>query len=55
LRIKSLQQGEDDGVPYSQGKEEGPKIRIWPNASSKVQEMVQIFQNNQIVATGLNN
>jgi len=37
LRIKSFQQGEDDGVPLIQDNKEGPKSLTIPNASSKVQ------------------
>jgi len=55
LRIKSLQQGEDDEVPYSQDKQEGPKSPTSSNVSSKVRAMVQILEKNQAVATGLNN
>jgi len=36
LGIKSLQQGEDDGVPFSQDMEEGPQSPTRSNASSKL-------------------
>ena len=55
LRIKSLQQGEDDGVPFSQDMEEGPKSPTRSNASSKVQAMAQILEKSQIVTIRLNN
>jgi len=53
LRIKSLQQGEDDGVPFGQDMEEGPKSLTRSNTSSKVQAMIQILEKNQTVAIGL--
>jgi len=55
LRIKSLQQGEDDGVPHNQDKEEGPKSPTRFNASSKVQAMVQMLKENQMATSGFNN
>ena len=39
LRTKSLQQGEDDRVPFSQDMEEGPKSPTRSIAGSKVQAM----------------
>ena len=41
LRIESLQQGEDDGVPFNQDMEEGPKSPTRSIASSNVQAMTQ--------------
>jgi len=55
LRIKSSQQGEDDGVPTNQGIEEGPKSLTRSNASSKVQAMAHIVKKNQMEASGLHN
>ena len=55
LSIKSLQQGEDEGVPHIQDKEEGPKSPTRSNASSKVQAMVQMLEENRTAASGLNN
>ena len=51
LGIKSLQQGEDDGVPFSQDMEEGPQSPTRSNASSKLQVVVQIFEKNEMVVT----
>ena len=47
LRIKSFQQGEDDGVPMSQDVEEGLKILARSNARSKVQAMTHILRKSQ--------
>ena len=47
FRIKSLQQGEDHGVPLSQDMEEGPKSPARSNVSSKVQAMAQILGKSQ--------
>ena len=54
LRIKSFQQGENDGVPLSQDKEEGPISIIRSNASSKVQALTHILQKSQEGASELN-
>jgi len=53
FRIKSLQQGEDHGVPLSQDMEEGPKSPARYNTSSKVQVMAQILEKSQTDTTGL--
>jgi len=53
LRIKSSQQGEDDGVPTSQDKEEGPTTPTRSYESSKVQTMAHIVEKSQTKVTGL--
>ena len=47
LRIKSSQQGEDEGVPTNQDKEEGPTSPTRSFANSKVQAMAQIVEKSQ--------
>jgi len=54
LRIKSSQQGEDDGVPTNQDNEEGPTSPSRSFTNSKVQAMAQIVEKSQNQATGLN-
>jgi len=54
LRIKSSQQGEDDGVPTNQDKKEGPTSPSRSFTSSKVQAMAQIVEKSQNQATELN-
>ena len=53
LRIKSSQQGEDDGVPTNQDKKEGPTSPSRSFTSSKVQAMAQIVGKSQIKVTRL--
>jgi len=55
LRMRSFQQGEDNGVLLSQDIEEGPKSLVRSNASSKVQAMAHILEKSQTGATRLNN
>ena len=55
LRIKSTQQGADDGVPTTINKEEGPKSLTRSNTSSKVQALTHIVQESQGSAHGLKN
>jgi len=52
LRIKSHQQGADDGVSLSQDMEEGRRSPARSNARSKVQAMAQILEKSQSDATG---
>jgi len=51
LRIKSSQEGEDDGVPTTKYKEEGPTRSF---ANSKIQALAQIVEGSQNQTTGLN-
>jgi len=46
LRIKSLQETQDDGVCLSQEMEEGPQSPARSNTSSKVQAMAQILEKS---------
>jgi len=55
LRMTSLQQGEDDGVPFSQDMEEDSSSLTRSIASSKVHAMAQILEKSQTVVIGSNN
>jgi len=46
LRIKSSQQGEDDGVPTTNDKEEGPTSPTRSIASSKAQALAHIVEKS---------
>jgi len=52
LRMKPSQQGEDDGIPFSQDIEEGPKSLVRSNVSSKVHVMAYILEKSHEGATG---
>jgi len=54
LRIKSFQQGDDDGVPSSQNNTKGPISLAWSNASSKVPVMSHILEKSHGCASRLN-
>ena len=47
LRIKSSQHGEDDGVPTTMDKEEGPTTHSRSISSSKLQALLQNVQDVQ--------
>ena len=53
LRIKSVQKGEDDGVPSGHDIKEAPTSLARSNASSKVQAMTHILQKSQEGDSGL--
>jgi len=46
LRIKSSQQGEDDGVPITIDNEEGPTSPTRFNSNSKVQALTHIMEES---------
>jgi len=47
LRIKSSQQGKDDGVPSSQSNEDAQTSLVSLNLASKVHRITHILQENQ--------
>ena len=55
LRIKSSQQGEDDGGPTTIDNEEGPTSPTRFNSSSKVQVLAQVVEESLKQAAGLKN
>ena len=54
LRIKSSQQGKDNGVPLGQDTNEGPKSLLRSNVNSKFQAMAHILEKSHGEASGLN-
>jgi len=54
LRIKSFQQGEDDGVLPIQGPDHDESSPEHPRTRSPVKKMTHILQEVQTAATGLN-
>ena len=52
LRVKSIQQGEDDGVPLSQDMKEGPKSPARSNACPKSKPWLNFWRIAKLIQLG---
>jgi len=53
LRIKSFQQGEDDGIPPSQDRDHEESSPTRPRTRSQAKKMAHILQEDQATTNGL--